>query len=237
MVGINELLEKTEYGFDDLISIVSILRDKDIGCPWDIKQTHQSIRNNFIEETYEVVEAINENDKDHLLEELGDVLLKVVLNSSISAMDNVFTIEDVCNGICRKLINRHPHVFGRILMNQDGIALRSWDDIKKVEKSQKTVVDTLTSISRTLPSLMRASKLQRKANSEGLINDFDILDICESIQHAVDNVRMGGQVHTIQEIGSLLMDVVKLSVVCNVEAEEALYQACEAFIYDMGQKI
>ena len=158
--------EKENYNFNDLVEIVKILRAPD-GCPWDREQTHKSIRSNFIEETYEAVEAIDTDDLDLLKEELGDVLLQVALHAEIESEQGTFDINDVCDGICKKLIIRHPHVFGDVNADTTEKVLKNWDAIKMKTKSQKTQTQAILSVSRALPSLMRSTKIQQKAAKVG----------------------------------------------------------------------
>lgn len=148
---------KDKYSFDDLVEIVKILRAPG-GCPWDREQTHRSIRSNFIEETYEAVEAIDNDNKTLLKEELGDVLLQVALHCEMEREEQCFDIGDVCDGICRKLIVRHPHVFGDRSADDAVQALSHWDDIKMKTKSQLTYTESMRSVSRALPALMRSEK-------------------------------------------------------------------------------
>ena len=159
--------EKENYNFNDLVEIVKILRAPD-GCPWDREQTHKSIRSNFIEETYEAVEAIDTDDLDLLKEELGDVLLQVALHAEIESEQGTFDINDVCDGICKKLIIRHPHVFGDVNADTTEQVLKNWDAIKMKTKSQKTQTQAILSVSKALPSLMRSTKIQQKAAKVGL---------------------------------------------------------------------
>ena len=130
-----DFLNKDFYTFEDLVEIMKFLRAPD-GCPWDKVQTHESIRSNLIEETYEVIEAIDNKDDELMKEELGDVLLQVVFHSEMAAEDNAFDINDVINDLCRKLVVRHPHVFGDVKADNSDEALKSWDDVKMKTKSQ-----------------------------------------------------------------------------------------------------
>jgi tetrapyrrole methylase family protein/MazG family protein len=157
-----DFIEKPNYGFDDLIEIVKILRAPG-GCPWDREQTHKSIRSNFIEETYEAVEAIDTDDAELLKEELGDVLLQVALHSEIESEKSSFSIDDVCDGICKKLIIRHPHVFGDVNADTTEQVLKNWDAIKMRTKSQQTQTQAMESVSKALPSLMRSTKNSAKS--------------------------------------------------------------------------
>ena len=162
--------QKEKYNFNDLLRIMEILRAPD-GCMWDREQDHQSIRRNFIEETYEVCEAIDEQDPEHLKEELGDVLLQVVFHAQMEKEKGVFDIEDVADGVCKKLIYRHPHIFGTVEVGSSEEILRNWDELKRKEKHQKSDTDTLTSVAKSLPGLIRAEKLQKKAAKVGF--DWD----------------------------------------------------------------
>ncbi len=161
-----ELLIKKEYTVKDLRKIMEILRSED-GCPWDREQDHKSIRNDLIEETYEAVEAIDCSSKEMLLEELGDILLQVVFHSRISEEAGEFTFDDVVTDICKKLIVRHPHVFGEVKVESSADVLVNWDAIKKETKGQETLKDTLRAVSPSLPSLMRAAKVSKKAFKGG----------------------------------------------------------------------
>ncbi|MBP5289671.1 MAG: MazG family protein [Clostridia bacterium] len=156
-----ELLNKETYDFDDLCAIVDILRAPD-GCPWDRIQTHESLRNNFIEEAYEVVDGIDRKDNDALREELGDVLLEVLFHVGLAREEGAFDLSDVLSGICRKMIRRHPHVFGNETLAEDQIQA-SWDEIKRREKGAKSKEDTLNGIAGSLPALMRAEKVAEKS--------------------------------------------------------------------------
>ena len=157
---------KERYDAQDLIRIVAQLRAPQ-GCPWDREQTHASIRMNFIEETYEAVDAIDQNDAHLLCEELGDVLLQVALHSQMEAEKGTFSFDDVCDGICKKLIYRHPHVFGESSAATTGQALANWEALKNAEKGRATAKDRLESVPRSFPALMRAAKLQKRAGAYG----------------------------------------------------------------------
>ena len=152
------LLQKDAYTVDDLITIVELLRLPG-GCPWDREQTHKSIRNDFIEETYEVIEAIDNDDPDLLCEELGDVLLQVAMHARMEEEAGRADFDKVADGICRKLIHRHPHVFGEVQVDSSAEVLANWDKIKSAEKSRLTRTDKLRAIPRQLPALMRAAKV------------------------------------------------------------------------------
>ncbi len=156
-----ELINKEVYSFDDLCAIVDILRAPD-GCPWDRAQTHKSLRNNFLEEAYEVVEGIDQEDNAILREELGDVLLEVIFHVGLARDEGAFTLSDVTSDICKKMIRRHPHVFGDETVPEGSIQ-DSWDAIKRKEKGAKSKEDTLRGIAKSLPALMRAEKTAEKS--------------------------------------------------------------------------
>ena len=224
--------EKSNYGFDDLIEIVKILRAPG-GCPWDRAQTHKSIRSNLIEETYEAVEAIDTDDKALLKEELGDVLLQVALHAEMEREENSFDINDICDGICKKLIIRHPHVFGDKNASDADQALTNWDAVKMQTKSQTTQTQAMQSVSKALPSLMRAEKVQKKAAKVGF--DWDEVDgalesltqECEELKAAVKNNDAQNQY---EELGDVLFSAVNVSRFLKIDSEKALYDACDKFI-------
>lgn len=153
----NAYPEKQHYTADDLAAIIAILRDPDNGCPWDKVQTHRSIRMNFLEEAYEAVDAIDLDDPELLCEELGDVLMQVVFHAQIEREAGHFTFAEVCDGVCRKLLDRHPHIF------RGDESIKDWDSLKNKEKGRLTLADDLDSVPRALPALMRAAKLQKRA--------------------------------------------------------------------------
>lgn len=158
----NAYPEKQQYTADDLAAIIAILREPEGGCPWDKVQTHTSIRMNFLEEAYEAVDAIDLNDPELLCEELGDVMMQVVFHAQIEREAGHFTFDEVCDGVCRKLIERHPHIFG------GDESIKDWDSLKNKEKGRLTLADDLESVPKALPALMRAAKLQKRAARYGV---------------------------------------------------------------------
>ncbi|MCI2046816.1 MAG: MazG family protein [Faecalibacterium sp.] len=158
---------KEKYDAEDLAAIISLLRDPVSGCPWDKVQTHTSIRQNFLEETYEVLEAIDREDATLLCEELGDVLMQVALHSRMEEEKGGFSFSDVCDGVCRKLIFRHPHIFSGAAAQSDG--LNDWDALKNREKGRQSLADELDSVPVTLPALMKAQKTQKRAEPYGTV--------------------------------------------------------------------
>ena len=218
------------YNIQDLRKIMALLRAPG-GCPWDMAQTHQSIRANMLEEAYEAVGAIDCMDMDNLKEELGDVLLQVVFHACMAQEAGYFTFDDVVDGICKKLIYRHPHVFGTVEARDPEGALSAWDAQKRAEKGQKTAADALDSVARALPGLTRASKLQSKAAKAGF--DWEevspALDkLSEELEELKTAIREGSNVE--EELGDLLFAAVKVGRFVQVDGEQALQGACEKFI-------
>lgn len=216
---------KDKYNINDLLEIMKILRAPG-GCPWDAEQTHESIKKNFIEETYEVVEAINKDDKDLLVEELGDVMLQVVFHAQIEEEKGVFDFDDVADGICKKLIIRHPHVFGDVTVSDSGEVLDNWDAIKRKTKHQKTTTEAMNSVPRELPALMRSLKLQSKAAKSGYEKAEDISSKAEDVKNGV----------TEENIGELLFAVVNAARKNNIDPEEALTKVSDKFIKDFSEQ-
>ena len=227
---IRRLLLKERYDFDDLVNVVTLLRGEG-GCPWDIEQTHKSIRNDFIEETYEVIEAIDTDDPKLLREELGDVMLQVVFHASISKDEKNFDIGDVTNDICVKLIHRHPHVFGNVVADTPEEVLKNWDAIKSEEKSRVTVTDKLKSVPPMLPALMRAMKVGKKASVFDFPTKEDVLDkISEELCEVSEAICEGNSEHISEEIGDLLLSITSLCRKLGVDAERSLNDATNKFI-------
>lgn len=225
-----EFTRKDSYCFEDLLKIMEILRGEN-GCMWDREQDHHSIRRNFIEETYEVCEAIDKEDTELLKEELGDVLLQVVFHTRIEEEKGSFDMDDVADGICKKLIYRHPHIFGDVDVSSTEEILNNWDALKKTEKGQETAADTLNSVARSLPALIRAEKVQHKASKVGF--DWDTIDgALEKVQEELDEVRRAanGDGDLPEEIGDLLFAAVNVARFAETDPEGALNEATEKFI-------
>lgn len=223
---------KDRYSCEDLVDIVAILRAPG-GCPWDAQQSHESIRRDFIEETYEVIEAINKKNPEMLREELGDVLLQVVFHTLIETEKGVFTFDDVCDEICKKLIIRHPHVFGDVNVESTEEVLTNWDAIKMSTKQQKTTTETMLSVPREFPALMRAAKIQKKASKAG----FDWKDIEGTVDKVKEETAEVEEAISScdsellkEEIGDLLFAVVNVSRFSGIDPEEALTIASDKFL-------
>lgn len=224
--------QKDRYTFDDLVQIVKILRAPG-GCPWDREQNHHTIRRDFIEETYEVIEAIDTEDTQLLKEELGDVLLQVVFHADIEDDNGTFNINDVADDICKKMIIRHPHVFADVTAENTQQVLTNWDKIKMKTKSQKSQSEVLGSISKALPSLMRSQKIQQKAAKVGF--DWDNVDgtlekLDEEVEELKQAISAGDSANIEEELGDVLFSVVNVSRFVKTDSEKALYNACEKFI-------
>ncbi len=223
---------KEQYNMQDLIHILKCLRAPG-GCPWDREQTHQSIKNDFLEEVYEVVDAIQTDDDDALCEELGDVLLQVVFHTQIAEEENAFTFHQVTDGICKKLILRHPHVFGDVQADTSEAVLNNWDKIKRQEKHQDTFTSTLQSVPNAFPALMRAQKVQKRAAKAGM--DWPELNACadkltEEVAELQQACKSGTPEQMFEEMGDVLFSAVNVSRFLNVNAEEALTAATDKFI-------
>lgn len=223
---------KEHYSVYDLVDIVKRLRAPD-GCPWDKVQTHQTLRGDFIEEVYEAVEAIDENDAEHLREELGDVLLQVVFHCVLESEKNNFTLDDAADDVCKKMILRHPHVFGDVKADTSDEVLKNWDDIKMKSKDQSSIGEAMESVSKTLPSLMRSNKLWQKAERGGVkLENVD--HAVECIQSKLDELKELISENKPEEydkkVGELLFNVSGLSKFLKVDCEKSLYDACDDFI-------
>lgn len=213
-----DFMGKDRYDLSDLQTVLRILRGPE-GCPWDRVQTHQSIRRDFLEEVYECCEALDTDDEALMKEELGDVLLQVVFHAQIEEDRGRFDLNDVCDGITKKLIFRHPHVF-------QGDFSHTWDDMKAMEKGQNTQTDKLDAVARTLPALWRAEKLSKKAAKAGSAAPTrdEALSLLED---AAAQLRQGS---TEDAVGRLLFAAVTAAAADGQDPEMALHGACEAFI-------
>ena len=223
---------KEKYSVEDLLRIMEILRSPG-GCPWDAEQTHESIKNSFIEETYEVIEAINKKDKDLLVEELGDVLLQVVFHSQMEKEIGTFDFSDVTDGVCKKLIERHPHVFGEVKVSSTDEVLSNWDDIKRKSKGQNTQGSSMLKVPRELPALMRAQKIQSKAKKAGF--DWDDMsgafDALESEIKELKTAVGSKDADAIEdEFGDVLFSCVNISRFIGVDSEQSLTRANDKFM-------
>ena len=221
---------KETYSLQDLIEILRILRAPG-GCPWDRAQTHLSDRRNFLEEAYEAAEAFDRDDPVLMCEELGDMLMQVLFNIHIEEDAGRFTTDDVTDHICKKLIFRHPHVFGTAAADTSEEVLVNWEALKRQEKGQQTTADAMDAVARSLPALWRADKLQSKAAKAG----FEFADVSgaldkldEETQELRSAVENGTNFE--EELGDVLFAAVKVGRFCGVDPEDALEKTCEKFI-------
>ena len=219
--------------FNDLLEIVEILRGEN-GCPWDREQTHKSLEKALVEESYEVIDAIDRNDDDGLIEELGDVLLQVVFHASIGKEDGYFDMNEIIAGICNKMISRHPHVFGNTdSINTSNDVLTKWDELKKTEKGYDTLSEEMKGITKGLPSLLRAHKIQNKAKKVGF--DFEdinsVMDkLKEEIQEVIDVYNAKNMDKIKDEVGDLLFSCVNVARFLDVDEELALNATIDKFV-------
>ncbi len=227
--AVNALKSKEDLTIDDLRTIVELLRAPD-GCPWDKVQTHKSIRRDLIEETYEVVEGIDKNDDAILEEELGDLLLQVVFHARIAEEEGAFDLDRVADGISKKLILRHPHIFGDVQADTVDQVLTNWDAIKKVEKDQKSDREVLDAVSHALPGLMRASKIASKLRKLG----YDVPDAAAELAAKLDaadanagaaDAAAGSEIEFIA--GELLFAAAARAKALGIDPEKALSDACD----------
>lgn len=223
---------KEKYNIDDLLEIMALLRSEN-GCPWDKVQTHESIRTDLIEEAYEVCEGIDNNSPEMLREELGDLLLQIVFHSQIERESGNFTFEDVCNDICQKLVYRHPHVFGEVKVNGSDDVLRNWDQLKKESKHQETYTDTLESVPKNFPALLRAEKICKRTSRAGLaVNDAEIcIDELNELVKQLDiteNEESNSQNNHI--MGKILLTICNLNRILKIDGEKALTYSTNQFI-------
>lgn len=221
---------KEHYDLNDFRQVIAILRHPG-GCPWDQAQDHHSIRRNFIEEVYEACEGIDTENTELLREELGDVLMQVLFHASIEEDAGRFDIDDVADQAVKKLIFRHPHVFGTRAVDGVEQVLTNWDELKRQEKGQETYTDTLNSVAQTLPALWRAEKVQRKAAKAG----FDWPEVSGAFakideESAELRAAAGDRTNVAEELGDLLFAVVNAARFLQVDPEDALNRATDKFI-------
>lgn len=222
-----DFLCKESYDLRDFVALVSYLRSPR-GCPWDQVQTHESIRRNFLEETYEACEAIDAGDLVHMREELGDVLMQVLFHTDIEREAGHFDIDDVADAACKKLVYRHPHVFRR-----DEPDAPDWDTMKQRERAQTTTAEAMDSVARSLPALWRCDKIQAKAAKTG----FEWPDVHAALDKVDEETRelraavASGDTEAIgDELGDLIFAAVKVARFAGIDPEQAAHAACEKFI-------
>ncbi|MBE6067716.1 MAG: nucleoside triphosphate pyrophosphohydrolase [Clostridium lundense] len=218
--------------FYDLLEVMKTLRGEG-GCPWDREQTHESLKKYLLEESYEVIEAIENKNDDMLIEELGDVLLQVVFHAEIGNEEGFFNINDVIQSICNKMIDRHPHVFGEVDVENSNEVLNNWDKIKKKEKGFKTYTEEMKHIAKILPALIRAEKVQKKAAKVGF--DWDKIEdafdkVKEEFYEVKDVYKNNNREKILEEVGDLIFSVVNVARFLDIDPEFALNYTIDKFI-------
>jgi tetrapyrrole methylase family protein / MazG family protein len=223
-----KLVTEEKHDFDSLRMLTEVLRGKG-GCPWDIEQTHESIRNDIIEETYEVVEAIDNADKKLLREELGDVMFQVMFHSRIEEEAGNFSVEDVINDVCEKMITRHPHVFGNVSVNNSDDVLNNWEQIKKAEKDRKTVKESMQSVPKQLPALMRTRKIVKKAKKD--LYDFNVTE--DNIVSLAEKLKTSAGSEREKILTEIIFDAVVLAG--DADSEKNLGDKTDEFVNNYKQ--
>lgn len=219
------LINKRRYSFSDLCQIMSILRAKN-GCPWDIAQTHETIRENLIEESYELIEAINNKDVPNMIEETGDVLLQAVFHAKIGEDNKEYNIEDSLTDVCKKLITRHTHIFGQVKANNAEEALKAWEEAKAKEKKTQNVTQKIDKIANTIPILMKTVKVQKIAKKNNLDFDLDVVSILNNdIQKIIKDKTLNEE-----DAGKLMFDTVNVLRKYDIDPEVALATSLSKFI-------
>lgn len=223
----DKFTEKSRYDIGDLLEIMTVLRAPD-GCPWDREQDHKSIRRDLLEECYETIEAIDAQSPEMLCEELGDVLLQVVFHSELEREAGRFDFSDVVHGVAKKMVVRHPHVFGEVQAETSDDVLRNWDAIKR-EAKQQSEQEVLRSVTPAMPALMRAQKVLKKAAGFGA-ESGDVPALRDKLSEAAQKAENAG------DVGNMLMTATELARKLGVDAERALYEACRAYIEAFPEK-
>lgn len=226
---------KRRYDWEDFLRIMRLLRSPG-GCPWDAEQTHASIRRNFLEETCEAVEAIDNGDMGALCEELGDVLMQVVFHATIEEERGRFTMADVVDGVAQKMVYRHPHVFGTVHVDNSDQVLVNWEKLKRTEKGQASTADAIEAVPHTLPALWRAEKVQKKAAKAGFDWDDPLraLDKLEEevreLRAAMESGKAPEDPHGLrEELGDVLFMAAKIGQMTGTDPEDALHRSCDKF--------
>ncbi len=228
------------YSFEEFKRIIERLRAKD-GCPWDREQTHESLRQAMLEECYEALEAIDRKDTENLKEELGDILLQIVMHSVIAEESGEFSLNDVIDGISTKMIRRHPHVFGTKEAGTSEQVLANWEEIKKKEKAETKPSEGLLRVPAALPANVRAEKVLKKAGKAGLeLPDSEqtaeqIRRLLETLTQTTQGVgesnrTEGNSEEAEKQFGELMLQMIHLSGLLRINAENSLTKATDAFI-------
>ena len=223
---------KERYDLEDYRALIRYLRGPG-GCPWDRAQTHESIRRNLIEEAYEAAHAIDSGDKDNLREELGDLLMQVLLHVDMERESGGFDLDDIADTACKKLVFRHPHVFGERQAPDADAALTAWEERKRAEKGQKSVSESMVSVPENLPALWRAEKIQKKAAAVGFEwpdASWTLVKLREETEELSQGMEAADPENIFEEVGDVLFCAVNAARMQGVDPEAALHAACEKFI-------
>ncbi len=232
MVQVYMWNEKETYNVEDLVKIMSILRGEG-GCPWDREQTHTSIRNNLLEEAYETADAIDRLDDEDMAEELGDLLLQIVFHCQMAKERGAYDLDAVADGICKKLIYRHPHIFSDVVANTSDEVLNNWDKLKLKEKHMHSYSDTLDAVPAAFPACLKAQKIQKRAAKTGY--DFDSLEATvskleEELAELKTAIKSGDKDAAAAELGDLMFSAVNTARHLCVDAEEQLSASTTKFV-------
>ncbi|MBR2511676.1 MAG: nucleoside triphosphate pyrophosphohydrolase [Firmicutes bacterium] len=234
----SKLYKTAETDEEAVARLIAILRILRVECPWDRKQTHESLTGCMLEEAYEAVDAINEKNYDNLKEELGDVLLQTLFHSLLAEEEKRFGFKDVINEECEKMIRRHPHVFSTAEAKSVDNVLEKWENIKRQENNWDSQTERLKSVPKALPALIRSRKVQERASEVGF--DWDdtsdvfpkIIEETQELRKAYEN-RSNSEI--VEELGDLLFSIVNISRFLSVNAEDALTDATDKFIRRFGR--
>lgn len=232
MVQVYIWKEKETYSVEDLVGIMQLLRGEN-GCPWDKEQTHTSIRNNLLEEAYETADAIDRLDDTDMAEELGDLLLQIVFHCQMAKERGAYDLDKVADGICKKLVYRHPHIFSNVVVNNSDEVLDNWDKLKNKEKQMQSFSDTLKAVPKAFPACLRAQKVQKRATKAGY--DFKtlqdtVLKIEEELAELKQAISQNDFESASDELGDLLFSVINTARFLKTDAEQKLNSTTERFI-------
>lgn len=232
MVQVYIWKEKETYSVEDLVGIMQLLRGEN-GCPWDKEQTHTSIRNNLLEEAYETADAIDRLDDTDMAEELGDLLLQIVFHCQMAMERGAYDLDKVADGICKKLVYRHPHIFSNVVVNNSDEVLDNWDKLKNKEKQMQSFSDTLKAVPKAFPACLRAQKVQKRATKAGY--DFKtlqdtVLKIEEELAELKQALSQNDFESASDELGDLLFSVINTARFLKTDAEQKLNSTTERFI-------